>query len=113
MAELVVAVPAIALAVYAHPDDPEVSCGGTLAHWATGGCEVHVVICCRGDKGTSDPAAAPDELSARRSDEVLAGCAALGVRDHHLLGYPDGELDDGPKLRGHLVELVRRLRPEV
>ena len=31
---LLVDVPARALAVYAHPDDPEVACGGTLAHWA-------------------------------------------------------------------------------
>ena len=34
MAELVDDVPARALAIYAHPDDPEVSCGGTLARWA-------------------------------------------------------------------------------
>ena len=30
-------VPARALAVFAHPDDPEVSCGGTLARWAAPG----------------------------------------------------------------------------
>src|SRR5438094_948944 len=35
MPELVDAAPASALAVYAHPDDAEISCGGTLARWAT------------------------------------------------------------------------------
>src|SRR3546814_14748620 len=30
-------VPLRALAVFAHPDDPEVSCGGTLARWTRGG----------------------------------------------------------------------------
>jgi LmbE family N-acetylglucosaminyl deacetylase len=29
--------PGRALAVYAHPDDPEISCGATLAGWAAGG----------------------------------------------------------------------------
>src|SRR3546814_8927663 len=49
-------VPLRALAVFAHPDDPEVSCGGTLARWTRGGSEVHLVIANRGDKGSSDPA---------------------------------------------------------
>ena len=52
MAELVTTVPARVLAVYAHPDDPEISCGGTLARWAKGGSEVHVLICTRGEKGS-------------------------------------------------------------
>src|SRR5438132_1711141 len=34
MTEVVYEVPASAVAIYAHPDDPEVSCGGTLARWA-------------------------------------------------------------------------------
>ena len=29
--------PASVLAIYAHPDDPEVSCGGALARWAAAG----------------------------------------------------------------------------
>ena len=39
---LLAEIPGRALAVYAHPDDPEVSCGGTLAHWATHGAEVRL-----------------------------------------------------------------------
>ncbi|MFI5053549.1 MAG: PIG-L deacetylase family protein, partial [Acidimicrobiia bacterium] len=45
-------VPTRALAVYAHPDDPEISAGGTLASWAAAGAEVWVLITTRGDKGT-------------------------------------------------------------
>ena len=48
-------VPERALAVYAHPDDPEISAGGTLARWADAGTEVHVLITTRGDKGSDDP----------------------------------------------------------
>ena len=45
-------VPRLALAIYAHPDDPDVSCGGTLAKWAAAGSEVHVCLCCDGGKGS-------------------------------------------------------------
>ncbi|MFP5378032.1 MAG: PIG-L deacetylase family protein, partial [Acidimicrobiia bacterium] len=67
--------PSSVLAVYAHPDDPEVSCGGTLARWAAAGAEVHVVVCAAGDKGSSDPAARPEELARRRAAEVEAANA--------------------------------------
>src|SRR5258708_33466014 len=112
MAELVAEVPASALAIYAHPDDPEVSCGGTLARWAAAGAVVHVAICCLGDKGTSDPRVDGRQLAKRRAVEVERAAGALGLSGHHLMGYGDGELDDGPDLRGRLVELVRRLRPD-
>jgi LmbE family N-acetylglucosaminyl deacetylase len=105
-------VPARALAVYAHPDDPEVSCGGTLARWAKAGAEVHVVVCAAGDKGSSDPAVDPRRLAAQRAEEVAAATAALGVAGHHLLAIPDGEVENTAELRGRLVELVRRLTPE-
>ncbi|MDP9389109.1 MAG: PIG-L family deacetylase [Actinomycetota bacterium] len=104
-------VPASALAVYAHPDDPEVSCGGTLARWAAAGSDVHVAVCAAGDKGSSDPTVRPGELAERRAGEVAAATAVLGVAGHHLLGHPDGELENTPALRAELVALVRRLRP--
>jgi len=112
MAELVDAAPARALAIYAHPDDPEVSCGGTLARWAGAGTEVHVVICCQGDKGTSEPGGDGAELSRRRAAEVAAASRVLGVAGHHLLGYPDGELDNSTDARRRLVEVIRRLKPD-
>ncbi len=111
MPELVEGVPARVLAVYAHPDDPDVSCGGTLARWARGGAEVHVVICTNGDKGTSDPAADPIALARRRSAEAAKAADLLGVTGQQVLGYPDGELVDDHALRARLVATIRRLRP--
>lgn len=113
MAELVESAPASALAVYAHPDDPDVSCGGTLARWAAAGAEVMVCICAEGDKGSLDAAVEPLALVARRRDEVRAAGTILGVAGHHFLGYPDGDLNDDAELRRRLVALVRALRPEV
>ena len=104
-------VPTSALAIYAHPDDPEVGCGGTIATWAARGCDVRVVVCCRGDKGSSDSATDPEALAARRAIEVKAAAEVLGVRDHELLGYDDGDLDRAGDLRHRLVGLIRRHRP--
>ncbi len=106
-------VPGRVLAVYAHPDDPEVSCGGTLARWAAAGADVHVLICTRGDKGSSDPAVNPDDLAGRRAAEVASAAQALGLGGHHVLDHPDGEIDNTRDLRRSLVAEIRRLRPEV
>ena len=113
MAEPIDDTPASALVVYAHPDDPEVSCGGTVARWAAAGAEVHVVICASGDKGSSDPTVQPQDLARVRADEVAAATAVLGVTGVHLLGHPDGEVENTAGLRAELVVLIRRLRPEV
>src|SRR5438876_7298763 len=94
MAELVRDPPASVLACYAHPDDTEVSCGGTLARWSAAGSDVHMVICARGDKGSADPAADRDALAARRRDEVAASAAALGLAGWEILPHDDGDLED-------------------
>ena len=112
MAELFADVPGRALAIYAHPDDPEVSCGGTLATWAGAGCEVHVVIACAGDKGSPDRSTDPRALADARAAEAGAAAVALAV-DVEQWGHPDGELDRVPDLRAELVGAVRRLRPDV
>ena len=111
--ELIVQAPARTLAVYAHPDDPEVSCGGLLARWAAAGTEVYVVVATRGDKGSADAATDPSELAERRAAEVAAAAEVLGLAGVEMLGYPDGRLAQLPELVAELVGVVRRLRPEV
>jgi len=106
-------IPECALAVYAHPDDPEISAGGTLAKWAAGGARVWVLITTRGDKGTGDPEADTDALARRRVEETDAAAARLGFAGHFHLDHPDGELPDDHALRGDIARYVRELRPEV
>jgi LmbE family N-acetylglucosaminyl deacetylase len=105
--------PTSALAVYAHPDDPEISAGGTLARWAAAGAQVWVLITTRGDKGTSDPDADLDALARVRVEETEAAAVRLGLAGHYHLDYGDGELVDDHRLRGELVRFVRELQPEV
>jgi LmbE family N-acetylglucosaminyl deacetylase len=105
--------PTSALAIYAHPDDADVSCGGTLAKWAASGCAVHVIVCAAGDKGSSDPNVDPTKLAARRETEVAQAVAALGLVGHRNLGHRDGELTNDAAFREELVAIVRELRPEV
>jgi LmbE family N-acetylglucosaminyl deacetylase len=110
---LVTETPASALAVYAHPDDPEISAGGSLARWAADGADVWVLITTRGDKGSSDPDSDRDELARVRVEETAAAAARLGLAGHFHLAHSDGELVDDSALRAELVRYVRDLRPEV
>lgn len=113
MAELIEHCPARVLAVYAHPDDPDISCGGTLARWARAGSAVTVVICAKGDKGTLDPSADPVAVAGRRAEEASRATEILGVTGLEVLGLPDGEFDNDVTLREELVRLMRSYRPEV
>src|SRR5829696_5044911 len=106
-------IPASALAVYAHPDDPEISAGGTLASWAEAGADVSVLITTRGDKGTQDPDADLAKLARLRVEETAKAAALLGFTGHFHLGYHDGELPDDQELRAAITRHVRELRPQV
>jgi len=112
VAELVEDVPEVVLAVYAHPDDADVGAGGTLARWASSGCDVHLVVCTDGGRGTMDPAVSPEVLARQRRSELAAATALVGITSHEVLGLPDGELEDGQDLRAELVTRIRQVRPD-
>jgi LmbE family N-acetylglucosaminyl deacetylase len=105
--------PEVALAVYAHPDDADVACGGTLARWAQAGTAVHLVVCTDGGKGTFDPRVKAKNLVATRAAELEESSAVIGLASVTNLGYPDGELVDSDEFQRVLVEWVRRLKPDV
>lgn len=106
-------VPGRAVAIFAHPDDSDVAAGGTLARWAGSGCEVHVVICTLGDKGSSKSGVDVAELVAQRARELESAQAILGVHQIHQLDHRDGELENDLVLRRELVRIIRMIRPEV
>ncbi len=107
--------PRSALAVFAHPDDTESACGGTLARWAAAGAEIAVVICCTGDKGSSDAKAKPGPLTRRRAKEAAAAMAALGVAAPINLTHPDGSIDEERRqqIRGEVVGMIRKVGADV
>lgn len=110
---LVEAIPDRVLAVYAHPDDPEISCGGTLARWAAGGGDVHVLVCARGEKGYAAGESTPDEVAARRAQEMEESGRVLGLAGRRQLAIDDGELVNDSALRRELVVAIREVRPDV
>ncbi|MGI8806449.1 MAG: PIG-L deacetylase family protein [Acidimicrobiales bacterium] len=105
--------PARALAVYAHPDDPEISCGATLARWAAAGCQVHALVLTRGEKGSHDLDVDLDELAGRRRGEMAAAGKVLGLAGQDQLAIDDGELVNSLEVREQIVAAVRGVRPDI
>ncbi len=106
--------PRRALAIGAHPDDIDFGCGATLAKWADAGCEVHVLVCTDGSKGTWDPGADEEALIATRQREQRAAAKALGATGEVVfLAWPDGELDSGMTQRRQVAEVIRQTKPTV
>lgn len=102
------------LAIYAHPDDAEASCGGTLARFVQAGVDVRIVVCARGDKGTTDPNVNPDALTTHRRNEALNAAATLGAHSTQFLDYPDGTIDArDPAFVAELVKIIRLATPDI
>jgi LmbE family N-acetylglucosaminyl deacetylase len=108
------AVPERALAVGAHPDDIEFGAGATLARWAEAGCEVSLLVCTDGSKGTWDVDADTAALVATRQGEQRDAAAALGATGEVVfLGRVDGDLVADRDAISDVAREIRRLRPDV
>jgi LmbE family N-acetylglucosaminyl deacetylase len=101
------------LAVFAHPDDAEFFCGGTLARWAAEGAEIVLVVATSGDKGSSDPEMTHQKLAALREVEQRNAAAVWGAKDVIYLRYPDGELQPTLELRRDITRLIRAKQPDI
>jgi LmbE family N-acetylglucosaminyl deacetylase len=100
------------MVIFAHPDDAEFTCGGTVAKWCAQGWTVYYVLATSGDKGTHENMG-PQQLAAVREQEQRDACRVLGVKDVIFLGFPDGFLQPDAELRGQVVRLLRQYRPDV
>jgi N-acetyl-1-D-myo-inositol-2-amino-2-deoxy-alpha-D-glucopyranoside deacetylase len=125
------------LFVHAHPDDETLTTGGTIAHYAARGADVHVITCTLGEEGevigeryAQLAVDAADQLGGYRISELTSALRALGVGDPLFLGGPGRWRDSGmegtpPRHRqrfvdadmeeavGELVAIIRQLRPHV
>ncbi len=107
------AVPKSAMAIFAHPDDPEFSCAGTVARWTQAGCRVTYVLLTSGNVGTDDASLTPERLTEIREAEQRAACAEVGVHEVVFLRHGDCQLVPTLELRRQIVQLVRQYRPDV
>jgi LmbE family N-acetylglucosaminyl deacetylase len=71
-----------------HPDDESIGCGGLVARLVQLGVPVRVVLVTDG----SGAGGLPPGSDLLRQDEFRAALQVLGVSDHGMLGFPDGEL---------------------
>lgn len=94
------------LAIAAHRDDAELTCGGTLAKAAAQGHRVGVIDLTAGEWGTRGDA-------KTREAEAKAAAQALGLHVRLNAQLPDARLANDDFARRRLVELIRRTRPRV
>src|SRR5690349_23601533 len=92
------------LAIVAHRDDAELTCGGTLIKSARLGRRTGVVDLTQGEMGTRGSAALR-QAEADHAAEVLG----LAVREN--LALPDAAIMNTPETRFKLASVIRRLRP--
>lgn len=102
-----------ALVIFAHPDDAEFMCGGTVAAWAKEGTEVHYCVVTDGSAGSNDPGVTREQMAPIREREQRAAAEILGVASVTFLGFRDGELEVNLETRRAVAAVVRRIRPEV
>jgi N-acetylglucosamine malate deacetylase 1 len=96
------------LALFAHPDDAEFLCAGTLLHLADRGAFLHIATLTAGDCGSSILPAG--KITRIRQQEAQRAAAMLGGEYTCLAERDLLVLYDRPTLR-KVLELVRRVDP--
>jgi LmbE family N-acetylglucosaminyl deacetylase len=100
------------LAVFAHPDDESIACGGLLAYCADRGVRVSLICATHGEnnRGVRDP-----NLYEQRPRELDEAARILGISEVILYEYADGFLPwlAEDEFRPRLAADIRRLRPDV
>ncbi len=92
------------LAIAAHRDDVEQTCGGTLLRMAARGLRTAILDLTQGEAGTRGTA-------AERAREAEEAARVLGVGWRQALDLPDGAVENSLENRIAIVRVLRLLRP--
>ena len=101
------------LAVFAHPDDESLACGGLLARFADAGVRVSLLCMTRGGHGPGG-LGLEGRLDDVRTHELETAAGILGVTDLTILDHQDGMLPwlEAAALEADLRGAIERLRPQ-
>ena len=94
------------LAIAAHRDDVELTCGGTLIKAVALGRKTAVIDLTAGELGTRGSA----EL---RGEEADKAARVMGLSARENLGLPDGGVVNTPETRAALAAAIRKFKPQV
>ncbi|GGW70177.1 bacillithiol biosynthesis deacetylase BshB1 [Winogradskyella epiphytica] len=94
------------LAIGAHPDDVELSCGATIAKEVSKGKKVGIVDLTRGELGTRGTAETRDE-------EAFNAAKILGVHSRVNLRFADGFFVNDKEHQLEVIKMIRLYKPEI
>jgi bacillithiol biosynthesis deacetylase BshB1 len=94
------------LAIAAHRDDVEQTCGGTLLRMASRGLRTAILDLTRGEAGTRGSA-------QEREAEANEAARLLGVGWRQALDMPDGSIENTLENRLKIARVLRLLKPRV
>ena len=92
------------LAIAAHPDDVELTCGGTLLKMARRGYKTGILDLTAGEMGTRG-------TPETRAKEAARAAKLLRVSWRETLGIPDSDVQASRQHKLRLAAVIRRLRP--
>jgi len=94
------------LAIAAHPDDVELTCGGTLLKMARRGYKTGILDLTAGEMGTRG-------TPETRAKEAAKAAKLLGVAWRGTLGVPDSDVQPARQHKLKLASVIRELRPKI
>ena len=94
------------LAIGAHPDDVELSCGATLAKEVSKGKKVGIMDLTRGELGTRGTA-------ETRDNEAFDAAKILGVQSRINMRFADGFFTNDKAHQLELIKMIRYYKPEI
>jgi bacillithiol biosynthesis deacetylase BshB1 len=93
------------LAIAAHPDDVELTCGGTLLKMAQRGYKTGILDLTAGEMGTRG-------TPETRAKEAAKAAKFLSVNWRGTLGVPDSDVQPSRQHKLRLAAVIRQLRPK-
>lgn len=94
------------LAIAAHRDDVEQTCGGALLRMAARGLHTAILDLTQGEAGTRGS-------TEERAAEAAEAAKLLGVRWRQALTFPDGAIENTVENRIAIARILRLVRPRV